>query len=278
MAAMSESQQRLPSASFSPQTAEVASAVNCSAGENFSIPGFVRECNGCTSFSFSRPLSCRTDSCLVSSRLARNQLSASKAACRSSRTLGGNLPGVTRECPGHTRVSVPSNLHPHPASRERCRSMHSHAMQGRRMRVMIAVYTERQTSIGYQLKIDVDTYSTPNENKVSRGHHCLSLSPWNLFNRFDIGVSRICPTNVGRIPTRFYDINKDLILKAYKPLFRWSFPLFISAALFTVFKGRRNWQRGPFRNWLDANVDRVYIHVNLPATCADPRMAWPACT
>lgn len=120
MAAMSESQQRLPSASFSPQTAEVASAVNCSAGENFSIPGLVRECNGYTSFS--RPLSLSSDglSCLVSSRLVRNQLSASEAACRSSRTLGGNLPGVTRECPGHTRVSVPSNLHPHPASRERC--------------------------------------------------------------------------------------------------------------------------------------------------------------
>jgi hypothetical protein len=42
-------------------------------------------------------------------------------------------------------------------------------------------------------------------------------------------------------------------------------------------RSERNWRKRPFCIELDANVERVYIRVNLPATCADARMTRLAC-
>jgi len=81
-----------------------ASMVDCSVDENFSIPGsYVRLRVTGTSPS--------SAAALESSRLARNQLSATEAACRSSRTLEGICQALHASVPTiRARMSAPSNL------------------------------------------------------------------------------------------------------------------------------------------------------------------------
>jgi len=122
--------------------------------------------------------------------------------------------------------------------------------------------------------------------RTCRRDRCVSfLSPLNLQavlvnmsfdvtkkigDRFGIEMCEECLAN-GEFHNNFVeDINIRSATRFVQTLFRRS--------LSTVFQTGCNWQRESFRNWLDANVDRVYIRVNLPATCADPQMTWPACT
>jgi len=87
--------------SLSPREPCSTSAVDCSIGENFSIPD-----------SYAR-LRIYEYLSLVDNRilLARNQLSATEAACRSSRTLKGICQALHASVPTiRARMSAPSNL------------------------------------------------------------------------------------------------------------------------------------------------------------------------